>query len=113
MAVDRRQQALQECRETINSTLMYLYETHRALGLSEEKAKEAVAEELVRRLEQWESMTGLVFSRSAIINPLKVLDELIDTARKEGAKATIPADTRAAWQNVYRRLVDLKAAVRK
>lgn len=112
MAVSNWQQALRECQETIGSALMYLYETYRSSGMADKDAKEAVATELGRQLENWQTVTGLTFAQSAVINPVRVLDEVIEKARKEAESAKDP-DQRGSWQQVYRRLVDLKAVVRK
>ncbi|HEY8347852.1 MAG TPA: hypothetical protein VIL07_11400 [Symbiobacteriaceae bacterium] len=101
-----------ETRETLMTSLMYLYQAYRNQGFDEKEAKEAVAEEIADLLAQWQTLTGLSFHVSAAVNPLKLLDDLITTTRNEAERAPTAA-ARAAWQRVHRQLIDLKAMAKK
>lgn len=102
----------QEARETLTSCLMYLYHAHLNQGLNEVQAKEAVAQEIGGLLEHWSTLTGLTFKASVAMNPLKVLDGLIETTRQEAARAPVP-QSRVKWQQINRQLVDLKQLAKK
>jgi hypothetical protein len=100
-----------QSRQTMTATLMYLYQGYLSGGMSESEAKSAVADEVIGLMAQWQTMTGLEFNTSPIMNPKKMLDELIQITSQETTAPAAPS--KAKWQDVHRKLIDLKAMVKK
>lgn len=103
---------VQDVQQTLSAVLMYLYEANIRQGLSEEEAKAAVAREIEALAAFWSSATGLEFNVSPVANPHRLLAEVIEIAKTEATTSPTPA-SRAKWQTVYRKLVDLNAMVKK
>lgn len=102
---------IQQTIETMEACLMYLYQAHLNQGLSDPAAKAEVAQTLVGIAEHWQATTGLEFRPGTVINPLRLLDQIIETTAVEAR--TSPAVSRAKWQTVHRKLVDLRAMAKK
>lgn len=102
----------QQSRESINSCLMYLYQSLVNQGFTDKAAKEKVAEELASMMDEWRTSTGLNFNASTVINPHRLLDGLVESTSKEAAASLVPA-AKAKWQGINRQLIDLRAMTKK